>query len=301
MILSERRAWLNNMNIASSPQLLAEWSALVAELDRVHRESLGVDERGYERNPSKSTPRIRRSQSFLGIGARLYGERTGETRRGSSRPRSKSILGTIGGLLKSQRRDRPQESLFTNSEEIHEAMSPKPWGQLAPADVIVRRPRGFSLRRAHSQEPDSRTSTRTPTDRPDAAFALKAPPQRLRVKQERLRLALAIHKEKTRRRKASVSVATPGNCDVGNSCDTMRDVARAVAQARVQALVEVNNVPVAAANTPSAPKVWSAARDGVTAGPAAGRLLVELVRYREQARDPRLEAAAAVAPLVGWV
>lgn len=281
------------MDIAGNTRLLAEWSALVAELDRVTRESLGVNDRGFSEAALPGRPERRRSRSFLSRGLSFFNTNPMEQQ---NRPRSKSILVQLGGMLRSPRKS----SLATPPES---PSSPKAWNQLTPPNPVERRSAGKlgsrlspHLPQSLSAPPRRRLESSSPNDGQD-----EPAPRRLLKKQEQLRLALAIHKEKARRRSASGMAQSAEDAAVSTQ-DAMREVARAVAQARIKAQADVN-VPSSRLTPPSLPRrgTWSAAVAGVTAGPHAGRLLVELVRCRDQSRDRSLDFAASAAPIVGWI
>eukprot|EP00038_Savillea_parva_P017141 m.19190 g.19190 ORF g.19190 m.19190 type:complete len:314 (+) comp3669_c0_seq1:106-1047(+) len=296
MILQERRAWLATMNIADDVKMLAEWSALVAELDRVARESLGVDERGYQASSTNTpAPSRRRSRSFFTGGLNFFQDKSNDMAsaagKNASRPRSHSILNQIGGLL----RKRSSTPPHTSPEATGESM---PWSELAPPEQVERRS-SFGM--------TMRSSTTTPTQPPTRSGSAngQGAPRRLLKKQEQLRLALAIHKEKARRRAAEGQGQSAEQVAQSTS-DAMREVARAVAKARMDTLAGTGTGattgPTTAAVGTRASVPWSATGGaGVTVGPTAGRFLVQLVHCREQTRDVHDVTATVASPAVGWV
>eukprot|EP00041_Stephanoeca_diplocostata_P032805 m.1062243 g.1062243 ORF g.1062243 m.1062243 type:complete len:385 (+) comp24213_c0_seq55:171-1325(+) len=87
MILSERRLWLLQQDLGRSDILLAEWFALVQELDKVTRNEMGVDQFGTKLITSaEAQERKQRSQSFN------RGNDAGVSSDGPNRPRSRSFL-----------------------------------------------------------------------------------------------------------------------------------------------------------------------------------------------------------------
>lgn len=115
MILKERREWLRTIDLAEKPPLLAEWLALIVELDTVSREALGVDAKGFVgQSSAQATGRKKRSWSFtkgsvFSAGkSTAYSTASGGSRRGAegggevdavdnARRRSNSFLSYFGG------------------------------------------------------------------------------------------------------------------------------------------------------------------------------------------------------------
>jgi hypothetical protein len=291
------------MDMGDNTRMLAEWSALVCELDRVTRESLGVNERGFSSNPTPD-PARRRSRSFLVRSLSFFSTGAAPAAEsGTTRPRSKSILGQIGGLLAPRKTSSPSvpqtDTAVRATDHTSPESPPKAWSQLTPP---AQRPE-----QQRSNLGLNRLSPLFSSSSPGRNFggrgaSAKVNSRQILQKNEQLRLALAIHKEKARRRTESGMAQTPEE-KAASTREAMRNVARAVAQARHDTQA---NVHAAAGNhaweeTATGRAGGSATRASVTAGPHAGRVLVELSRCRDMSRNHGMSLAAAAAPAVAWV
>eukprot|EP00039_Didymoeca_costata_P016655 m.301607 g.301607 ORF g.301607 m.301607 type:complete len:481 (+) comp16427_c0_seq4:463-1905(+) len=136
MILRERKEYLLSVDLAESEALIAEWNALIAELDAVARNALGVDAKGYKAQYSgydKKKGR-KRSNSFLARdNAKLVSPENTNEIKGRERSHTLSSFFGINVLrkapsLKSLKAPTPQvskirseQNILTTAVELHKA------------------------------------------------------------------------------------------------------------------------------------------------------------------------------------
>eukprot|EP00041_Stephanoeca_diplocostata_P041571 m.8348 g.8348 ORF g.8348 m.8348 type:complete len:328 (-) comp6297_c1_seq1:66-1049(-) len=225
MILKERRAWLASVDIQNNPRLLAEWMALIQELDRVARESLGVDSHGFSSQPcDDDASRLHgraRSRSLYGTsgttrsgsGRSTQGEN--DDASGGTRQRSRSFMGflgafvsrTIGGGKKASTGKKGARGQHSASGSISRTTS-----------------QPFPVRGATAGTPNGRaTSVANGSGPPTPTRSI--PANNPSTRNDKLRFALAMHKQQ--------SAPDGGGGPNGYAqTDMTRDAARAMALAR---------------------------------------------------------------------
>ena len=233
------------------------------ELDRVEREALGVDERGFVRaseggrgSTAAGDGGRKRANTFLARGLSLFREKESSTSGGAngSRPRSKSFLQQIfGPIVAPSRRALSRESGAANGDS-------KAWGELTPP-----------MQQSGGNRPDldqTRTAPRppvAPVPTVDTNTVTSPKPRRLQKKEKQLLAALAAH----RRRGGGGSPASP----------RQTETTQAALAGKLHAA------------PPAHPEV-------VIPGPAAERLLLSLVRCRAAMN---LANETRASREVGWV
>eukprot|EP00040_Diaphanoeca_grandis_P028201 m.162276 g.162276 ORF g.162276 m.162276 type:complete len:332 (-) comp31272_c0_seq1:92-1087(-) len=275
MILNERKSYLaNSCDLSVKPKLLAEWMALIEELDTVARQNLGVDDTGYvyfETQPKEESRR--RSKSFLNLFkvANTKPAPTLDATTPSRRPRSNSFRGFLT-FYSSKRR-------LSSSATTSTAVNTKGGRRYMP--------------QSPSNSADGRAK-QTPTKTIASRGIIGSPPSEVLEKQRKLSAALQLYK--TRRLSDSGSAISGRNGVAPSSLEDMEKAARAEAEARF--LAERGSRPSTQLHPTRhahATVELLASNTGKTVSNAALEVLLELKKERASLAMPTMGT------LMAWV